>query len=448
MIKINIPDNNTNERSYIIDIILGEFLGLKYEIFINPSLNDYEIVLKNSKKLIIKDGFFSKFKGDLSYLKQESLPKNIKFAKNDFLSKKDIPIIFGDETIQISENEIICEIDIFASCFFMLTRWEEYVNKRRDIYDRFAAKESLAFKFGFLNRAVVDEYSDFLYNLLAKLGLNLEKKQSKFRLFLTHDIDDIHFFKNIKQIFRLSLGDFIKRKSLKLALSRYKDWFLIKQEKMKDPYDTFDFLMDKSEELGVKSEFYFLSGGVTKYENNFKIKSNKAQKIIENIKKRDHIIGLHPSFNSYNDGKMFKSEKQALEKVANLQVTNGRQHYLRFEVPTTWQIWEDNGMQLDSTCGYADKEGYRCGTGNEFSVFNILTRLKLKLKERPLLYMDVNRYDENLSENEIETILSQIIHSNQNVTILFHNSIFCQKDKDYKGIYEKVIKNAFARKNN
>lgn len=432
MIKINIPNDNINERSYIIDIILGEFLGLEYEILINQALNDYEIILPNSKKLIIKDSFFSNFKENLSYLKLENLPKDIKFAKNDFLQKENLPIIFGNETIIVLENEIICEIDVFASCFFMLTRWEEYVNKRRDVYDRFAAKESLAFKFGFLNRAVVDEYIELLWNLLAKPGLNLQRNKAEFKLFLTHDVDHIHLYKSFKKTLRLSAGDVIKRKDLKSAINRYKEYFLVKQEKMKDPFDTFDFLMDKSEELGLKSRFYFLSGGVTKYENNFKIDSPKSQKIIQNIKRRNHTIGLHPSFNSYNDTEMFASEKQALEKVANLQVVEGRQHYLRFEVPTTWQIWEDNGMQLDSTCGYADKEGYRCGTGHEFNVFNILTRKKLKLKERPLLVMDGTLFAYNdYKNNYIDKVLD--LKNNLSFTILWHNS------SDHQSEYDKIL---------
>jgi len=47
MIYFNIPNNNLKERSYIIDILFGEFLGLDYEIKIGEK--DYEIVLENSK---------------------------------------------------------------------------------------------------------------------------------------------------------------------------------------------------------------------------------------------------------------------------------------------------------------------------------------------------------------------------------------------------------------
>jgi hypothetical protein len=101
---------------------------------------------------------------------------------------------------------------------------------------------------------------------------------------------------------------------------------------------------------------------------------------------------------------------------------------------------------VDSTCGYADKEGFRCGTGYEFSVFNILTRKKLNLKEKPLTYMDDNRSMgsrvNNINEliKGIQKIKKQNIKYHGNNVLLFHNNIFATKDTNYKEVYEKVIK--------
>ncbi len=101
------------------------------------------------------------------------------------------------------------------------------------------------------------------------------------------------------------------------------------------------------------------------------------------------MIGFHLSYNAYNDQKQWKEEFNKLSSKISQNVKIGRQHFLRFEVPTTWQIWEDNNMKWDSTLSYADKEGFRCGASYEYSVFNILTRKKLKLKEMPLEVMEV-----------------------------------------------------------
>jgi hypothetical protein len=317
----------------------------------------------------------------------------------------------------------------------MLTRWEEYVNKNRDKHNRFPATQSLAFKQGFLDRPIVNEYVEKLKKKLLDLDDTVVFKERKFELVLTHDVDELIMWKSWKQVFRVVAGDILKRKNIKLALSRVTEYFLIKQDKIKDPFDTFDWLMDKSESVGVKSRFYFMSGGVTKFDNRYKIDDKKTIKLINHIKNRGHIVGFHPSYNAYNDTMQFKKEKEALEKASKCKIEEGREHYLRFEVPTTWQIWEDNGMKVDSTCGYADKEGFRCGTGDEFSVFNILTREKLRLKERPLIFMDDNHhsYNQNLNTEKSFEIIAKLIQQakkyNTKTTLLFHNSIFINNKK-------------------
>jgi hypothetical protein len=405
MISIKIPNNNINERKYIIDIIFNEFLGLNYKIEINNDLKDYEIILQNDKILTIEDTFFNKFPKDLEYLKLENIPNKIE------------------------------ELDIFASSFFMLSRWEEYVNKNRDSHDRFPAAESLAFKQGFLDRPIVNEHIEDLKKQLLNLDSSLVFKEKNFEMFLTHDVDELVMWKSWRHVFRVVAGDILKRRDIKLALQRFAEYFLIKQGNIKDPFDTFDWLMDKSESIGIKSRFYFMSGGVTEYDNRYKIDDEKTIKLMQHIKNRGHIIGFHPSYNAYNDIIQFTKEKDVLESASKCEILEGREHYLRFEVPTTWQIWEDNGMKIDSTCGYADKEGFRCGTGDEYSVFNILTREKLKLKERPLIFMDDNHYSYNQNidtKNSFDIVINLIKQAkqyNSKVTLLFHNSIFINNKK-------------------
>ncbi len=405
MIIISIPNNNIKERKYILDIIFNEFLGLEYILAIGS--NNYDVTLQNKKVLTIKDTFFNEYQKDLTYLKLENIPSKIE------------------------------ELDIFAASFFMLTRWEEYVNKNRDNHNRFPATESLAYKQGFLDKPIVNEYVEELKGKLLRLDDSLVFKERKSELILTHDVDELYMWKSWKQVFKVALADMIKRKSIGLAIERIAEYFLIRRGKIKDPFDTFDWLMDKSEAIGVKSRFYFMSGGMTEYDNLYKIDEPKVFELIEKIKKRGHVIGIHPSYNAYINTEQFKKEKELLEKIAGQKIVEGREHYLRFEVPTTWQIWEDNGMKIDSSCGYADKEGFRCGTGDEFYVFNILTREKLNLKERPLIVMDCSLFDYNDDgyKEAKEKIKEMQKGATTTFTILWHNSYI----KHIK-FYERLVK--------
>ena len=100
-------------------------------------------------------------------------------------------------------------------------------------------------------------------------------------------------------------------------------------------------------------------------------------------------------------------------------------------------------MQVDSTCGYADKEGFRCGMGDMFSVFNILTRKKLKLKERPLVVMDCTLfYYQNHNYTDAVQNINQLKNRTNAFILLWHNS-YIKHMKFYGDYIEKSNINCF-----
>ena len=444
MLTVRIPNNFQEERQYIISVLLGEFLGLKYCLE-NHDEQYYELNINNDRKVIIKDSFFSNLREEQGYLSVINLPKKVEFCINPFIVEKNIPVIFGDNSLNIQSNEIVCGIDIFASSFFMLTRWEEYVNKERDMYNRFPATASVAYKFGFLDRPIVNEYVEMLWNMLRYLGIEQGRKQRSFQYILTHDVDHIIYWKSLKQLFRRLGGDILKRKSIREATNSLKDFINVRLGNSRDPYDTFDFLMDLSESLGVKSHFYFMSGGLTTYDNHYNIDSVRAKEIIRKIEERNHIIGFHPSFNTYNNKKQWRKEKEKLEEVLGYQVKEGRQHYLRFEAPFTWRIWNENQMEFDSTLSYADKEGFRCGVCYDFPVFDFLERRQLKLREFPLIVMEgsfttYQNIEPFEMEKKIVSLIEKVKKYKGNFVYLWHNSSFkVGKWREYDNIYSSTL---------
>ena len=442
MIKIYIPNNNVEERKYIIDVLLKEFLGLDYEVIVNSDSNNWEIVLENRNKLIIEDHFFNKFKKDLEYLDENNIPQKVEFAKNEFIVEDNIPIIYGSSTFNLQPSTLICGIDIFASSFFMLTRWEEYVNKTRDKHNRFPAYASLAYKNNFLDRPVVNEYVEMLWNMLKFLGCKQKRKERKFELFLTHDVDHAFKYTNMISGFREILGDIIKRKDLSLAFENSLNKLLTHLNLKKDPFDTYDYLMDISEIVGTKSYFFLHSSNSAKQD----VDNDKyLKKIAKKVLNRGHFLGYHPSFNAYNDLELFIKDKEKIENIIEHKLTFGREHYLRFEVPITWQIWEKAGMDWDSTLSYADKEGFRCGVCYPYSVFDIISRKKLNLKERPLIVMEgsFTTYQPNITPKEMEKKIKFLINKvkkyNGKFVFLWHNSSFGGSWKEFEYIYEKVL---------
>jgi hypothetical protein len=446
VIKIIIPSNNIKERKYILNIIFNQFFKVPYTTIISQEdINEYQIYMESGKSIIIKDAFFSIYPSDLEYLKTDSIPKRVNYYSHHLFVENNLPILFGVEEIEITKNSITSHIDIFATIFFMLTRWEEYIKNRRDEHNRFPHTASLAYKYNFLNRPIVNEYIEFLWNMFVELDYNGKRKERQFSMLLTHDVDEILRYPNIKKLFTGMVGDIIFRKSLSLPFKTLYDYTLVSMGKRKDPYDSFDEIMDMSDSFEIKSHFFFMSGGTSRYDNRYKITDPLVKKIVDKIKERGHYIGLHPSYNAYNNKEQFKSEKKSLEEINKEPIRCGREHYLRFEVPKTWQIWEDNGFEWCSNLAYAKSAGFRTGCCYPFTPFNILSREQLHLQERPLTMMEVTFIEETKNIKQfnkmVDYYLTTIKRYEGEFVLLWHNASFYEQSiKKYAPSYRRAIK--------
>jgi Family of unknown function (DUF7033) len=442
MIIITIPATFAPERSYALEVLMGDILNLDYRIKVTEKEN-YHFILANGKKLLFKDHFFSSLKEDEGYLKEIHIPSQVVFAKNSFILGKDIPLLFGSDTLEEDKSTITCGIDIVATVFFMLSRWEEYVNPVRDSHQRFPSTASLAYKFNFLDRPIVNEYAEMVWQMLLHLGCSQERQITPFHFNLSHDVDGLLKWHGWPHVLRTVAGDILKRRQPQLASRRLKEFYAISSGRINDPFDTYDRLMDRSESLGLSSHFYFMTGGSTDYDRRspYKINGPRAQAILQNIERRGHVIGFHPSYDSCTDEEIWASELRKLQDNCSQPIQTGRQHYLRFQVPYTWQLWQNRSMKTDSTCGYADREGFRCGTGNCFPVFNILTREKLDLREQPLIFMDSRNFfcggfNGEPLQHKMAAIVATAKKFNSPVTLLFHNNY------DHEGLaplYENIL---------
>lgn len=111
--------------------------------------------------LIIPSGFFD----DDIYMTQASMPQLPLEEVNG------VPLLFGNAQIIRNDQQIVVFADIIASTFFLITRYEEYVNKGdRDQYGRLSGRKSLPYRADFLMRPIVDEYGKLLRRWLRETG--------------------------------------------------------------------------------------------------------------------------------------------------------------------------------------------------------------------------------------------------------------------------------------
>lgn len=429
------------EKQYVFDVLLGESLGVPFRVETSDE-PDFHLVLPNGKCVTLRDGFFSKITGD-SYLSSANIPADVPTVEHPFEPSEKLTVIYGEPVLYFRDDEIITSLDLFASAFFMLTRWEERVLPDRDRHGRFPASASLSVKYNFLERPIVDEYAALLWQLLVRMGWQGERKKQAFRLQPSHDVDYP----------KLWWRPADRLRTLAASIFRRGDWreagYFLRQKfsTENDPFDTFDLLMDLSERNGLRSQFNFMGERPPDSDAFYPLRHPFVQDLMQKIAQRGHEIGFHPSYESFGDAGKFRSElaslacpprplkeesspakpKTAPPSGGGGGITSGRQHFLRFSVPETWQTWADACLKTDGTLGYPEAEGFRCGTCHDFPAFNILTRQKLTLREQPLVAMDVTlaqyrKYTPETALEKLRQLVGEVRKHGGTFTLLWHNS--------------------------
>jgi len=410
VLLIGHPEGHHAERSYILDVLFHDFLGLDYvaaphqDPFVTIRLSDDDV----GKRLDIAEVFFSKPQSE--WLTEDSLPRRplerwtapAKSVLSVSLEGAQVPVIYGaakeGELFTCSEGTSYLGIDVLGSAFFMLTQYQEAVSRERDDFDRFPASASLAFQEGFLQRPIVNEYLEILWAVMRRMWPGLKRKARTYRVFLSHDMDEVSLLgRSWPSVIRSLAADLLLRREGRLALQRLRAFAKTRATRKPvagDPYNTFDFIMATSERFELRDTFNFVAAeSKHRLDPRYDLRQPWIRGLIKRIYNRGHGIGLHPSINTYKDAALIMREYQRLRRVcAEENVTQetwgGRQHYLRWANPTTWQSWEAAGLDYDSSLGYAQHVGFRCGCCYEYPVMNLQTGQRLRLRERPLVAME------------------------------------------------------------
>ena len=345
--------------------------------------------------------------------------------------------------------------DILGLTYWMLNRIEEIGSTELDNHGRFPATSSHAYKHGYLERPVVDEWLDILGQVIRRVLPSIELKQHHFSMKVSHDVDSpsLYAFKPWKTIIRMMGGHLIKRRDIKAFFQAF--WVKLTSGKKlhpQDPHNTFDWIMSLSEKQGLKSAFYFICGHTDDKDADYIPENPRIQALMQEIHQRGHEIGLHPSYGTYQKPELIYQEAERLRKVCKLagveqETYGGRMHYLRWEHPTTLQAWEDADMSYDTTLSYADRPGFRCGTCFEYPAFNPLTQKQLNIKIRPLITMECTIIAERyMNLGYTEKTFEKFLELKNNCrkmkgcfTLLWHNSHFTHK-ADFE-MYKKIIEN-------
>lgn len=428
-------------------------------IYLESDVGYIALKVVNDEKKILFNTLISSFYTNSSYYNTSVLAYTEWCSDSDSITGSISNIlpapgvsVMPPKVIEKIEDGIIIKYDIPGLTYWMLSRIEEVGRKDLDEHGRFPAISSHAFKYGYLERPIVDEWLYILGQVIQQVWTTIKIKSHRYQTMLSHDVD------MPSRYGYSSLTNYILRFSADIMINkRYKAAFYSPIIKIKgkqilhsvDPMNNFDWIMDNSEEKSIKSSFYFICGKTDKYKDaEYKINDPSIRLLFNKIHKRGHEIGLHPSYNTYRDEKSFIAEADHLLRVCEEEKIKqdywgGRMHYLRWSHPTTMRYWEAAGMTYDSTLSYADSAGFRCGTCYEYPAFDPVVKKRLNLRIRPLVAMESSVIEymglgiSDNAKNKFLSLKNKCKSVNGCFTLLWHNSYLLREEE--KKLYKIIL---------
>ena len=317
---------------------------------------------------------------------------------------ENIPALYRDERVSTGtffsvrrdglDVSVECHVDVVASAFFMLSRYEETVVQALDALGRFPVESSVAFREGFLEEPIVNQYAEQLLKMLRIAGFTGERRRwwgkAPWAIALTHDID---------QLYRFPRGRF---PALGLARSLagrapadaprpgalMNDYVDTVTRRKTDEYDCLEDMATWEASAGMHSAYYFLGDSTERHAADYIVgDATYAATQMKMVTSLGHEVGFHAGFQAFKNAERFHGELSRV-RSPGLPVSGGRQHYLRWQTPVTWRLWEMEGLTYDATLGYSKTAGFRCGTCLPFHPYDMANDREMSISEWPLMFMD------------------------------------------------------------
>jgi hypothetical protein len=312
--------------------------------------------------------------------------------------------------------------DLFSACFFLLSRYEEYLPFIPDQFGRFEADQSLAFRSGFLEEPVIDQWLVLFKKLLCRKYSGLLFPEQKFRLISTFDIDNPWAFR-YKGVVRNTAG--ILKTLFQGRNSDFRQRIAVLRGALPDPFDSYDFIRKMESKYQFSSLFFFLFGDYDSKDPNFALNKKSFKDLVQEIGK-DHRTGIHPSYRSNEQGRLLPAEHKQYSAILGILPVINRQHFLILRFPETYRRLIEMGIKEDYSMGYASYPGFRAGTSSPFCFYDLSSESETELIIFPFSIMDVTlRQYLSLTPGEaldhIKRIVQQVKQVEGTFLPLWHN---------------------------
>ncbi len=445
-LHITAPPRSRGELEWVLDLVINRFLGLDFDL---EWTNDSALTIsRGSKTIRMPVTFF--VMADAAWLDPSTLPcheftcwKPSAIGLDDHLLEPTIPVIFGTNGAERTKSDAIqLHFDLFGAIFFLISRYEEGVVASQDVHARFPPSAS---KFGeteLLQRPIVDEYVEILGNAIRTLWPDLPPPPRSGRCRLTCDVDSLFdpASLSVQNLTKRILGLAAGRSQVGTIRGNLRSHLHVRRHGPRsNPYWVgVEHLLDDLRRLEIPGTFYFIpKTTVPALDGDNRPEDPAVGELLRRIDEAGLEIGVHPGYGTYRDPDLFAESVSHLRReLDRLGIDHsdlgGRQHYLRWSTMTTPALCEASGLTHDSTLGYAQSAGFRCGTARDFPLYDLAARRGLTCIERPLILMDATlqskAYGKETTGVPDSEIVSKLAHASRhyggNFNVLWHNTSF------------------------
>ncbi len=347
-----------------------------------------------------------------------------------------------DTYILFPNQEQELPFDLLAACFYIVSRYEEYTSMQKDTHQRFPAEASLQYKLGILKVPIVQIWADMLKKSLQSKFAQLQFKKQPFAYLPTFDIDMAWSFKE-KGIYRAS-GAILKSLS-RLDLASLKKRWQVNMGKKKDPFDTFDYILQQTTKHNYTPLFFFLVGRRSLYDKNISPDNKNFIQLIQSIAAH-YPTGLHPSY--YYESYL-SEELGTLQNIIEKTIGKSRQHYVRLSLPSTYQELLKHQIHADYSMGYPDRLGFRNGLAIATPWYDLTKEKHTDLMIHPFQIMDVtlkNYLQKTPAQaiNLVHDILDTVCTYGGTCISIWHNSSFDHQWAGWSKVFEEML--SYAKK--
>jgi len=328
--------------------------------------------------------------------------------------------------------------DLLGAAFWLLSRYEEYLPHKSDVYNRFHYKSSLAYQYEFLHMPLVNLWLAELKKLLAEKFPELVFKEREYNFLSSIDIDNVYKYKH--KGFVRTLAGLISDKSLKKSKQRLR----IILEKDKDPYDCYDFLIQAHKKTDTKAIYFFLLGDYGPNDKNHSSSDLRFQSLIKHLADYS-MVGVHPSFGSNGNLRQLKVEASRLGNITHKLITKSRQHFAMLKFPQSYKDLLQAGLFADYSMGYTNHNGFRASYCYPYKWYSLDIEAVSSLTIHPFAITENNllvHEKENKSLVELANpIINEVKKYKGQLISIFHNDVFNEKMKRFYLNFLELVRN-------